>query len=44
VIEGGAGRWSAPPFDIDLKEMKTADKKEADTARKEAGVKKALSD
>ena len=29
---------------IDLKEMKTADKKEADTARKEAGVKKALSD
>ena len=29
---------------IDLKEMKTADKEKADTARKEAGVKKALSD
>jgi arylsulfatase len=29
---------------IDLKEMKTADKEKADTARKEVGVKKALSD
>jgi len=29
---------------IDLKEMKTADKKKADMARKEAGLKKALSD
>ena len=29
---------------IDLKEMKAADRKEADTARKEAGMKKALSD
>jgi arylsulfatase len=29
---------------IDLKEMKTADKEKADTARREAGVKKALSD
>jgi arylsulfatase len=29
---------------IDLKEMKTAVRKEADTARKEAGMKKALSD
>ena len=29
---------------IDLKEMKTADKEKADKARKEAGMKKALSD
>jgi len=29
---------------IDLKEMKTADKEKAETARKEAGMKKALSD
>jgi arylsulfatase len=29
---------------VDLKEMKTADKEKADTARREAGVKKALSD